>query len=720
MAHLPSLVKPSDRQHRQKHDPSQLQSQTQFRPDSLIKPRALDLNASLQTKVYRHDTAQTGHVPNTQPTLIQANVPSATTHSSTSPTSKTRSTTANHISPKLLPSSDLLPPPPPSNGTNHAEQFVALRDNNRSINHGTESAKPLVDRLSENINSTLYAQTRRGSAINGRLIPIDLNASIYSQPSKLRIKSTPPSSSINPTKEKVQDFLGNSIDSTDLLGKSDAFQVMKANLRFSAQSSIPDAFSFKKPVRARLSFSTHGSDIHHFLNLSHTSLTDHDTKPENVSHILEPIDFKENSSQSSDIAMQSIIDPEQSFLEGSIIVDSQHTKSKRQNFHPMPHLYQEPATYTPDNSNTIAMYGLDTSQPLEKSYTPAKSFANSRRCSIDIKMAKLPINPQSCSNPTHCTLRALDNESDKFSNNQINASDLLKDLSHTTLKKREVKETASTIKQIMVRSSRGSVQFHKGFYEKFGSQSKLQQSIVQSNTQQTMPSSTIDLYEFKQLQPSKSKSRRKSVLYRHLWRIVAACMKLGWRLACIYSGISQRIQSTQEAPLIEASSLSYMLRDMKSEIDPTLSDKVKELIEVYQRTRSQISLVNLERLLSIRLRSFARFSLNQRYQFIEIMYLEKFPMDKLLVKEGHISMAFYFILHGQVEIFKIKDGLKYRINVLNTGDSFGDRTMNLLNDRRTACVGTTTYTELLRINKSDFFKVVLLLDFVEQILIFMS
>ena len=42
---------------------------------------------------------------------------------------------------------------------------------------------------------------------------------------------------------------------------------------------------------------------------------------------------------------------------------------------------------------------------------------------------------------------------------------------------------------------------------------------------------------------------------------------------------------------------------------------------------------------------------------------------------------------------------------MNAGASFGDRTMNLLNDKRTACVGSTMDVELLSIAKADFFDV---------------
>ena len=42
---------------------------------------------------------------------------------------------------------------------------------------------------------------------------------------------------------------------------------------------------------------------------------------------------------------------------------------------------------------------------------------------------------------------------------------------------------------------------------------------------------------------------------------------------------------------------------------------------------------------------------------------------------------------------------------MGAGASFGDRTMNMLNDKRTASVASTGDVELLKIDKTDFFDV---------------
>nr|KAJ3418547.1 hypothetical protein HK105_008178 [Polyrhizophydium stewartii] len=78
---------------------------------------------------------------------------------------------------------------------------------------------------------------------------------------------------------------------------------------------------------------------------------------------------------------------------------------------------------------------------------------------------------------------------------------------------------------------------------------------------------------------------------------------------------------------------------------------------------------------------------------------------KVIVFEGHVSSAFYFILSGKVEIFKGRDDTKIRLNVMGKGTSFGDRTMSVLNDKLTASVATIEMTELLQIDKRDFMSI---------------
>jgi CRP-like cAMP-binding protein len=96
------------------------------------------------------------------------------------------------------------------------------------------------------------------------------------------------------------------------------------------------------------------------------------------------------------------------------------------------------------------------------------------------------------------------------------------------------------------------------------------------------------------------------------------------------------------------------------------------------------------RVLGFGLKSFTRFSTTQKVfyhltpkmQFCKVMTFKSFPKGRLLVHEGDASTCFCFLLSGQCEVFKIKDGFKHILCMINAGDCFGERSMLHLNDKR--------------------------------------
>ena len=147
------------------------------------------------------------------------------------------------------------------------------------------------------------------------------------------------------------------------------------------------------------------------------------------------------------------------------------------------------------------------------------------------------------------------------------------------------------------------------------------------------------------------------------WRRQYNHFVLGIRFAKFQRFLTDKIMKARRAPVIDSDGLANLIRFHKGQGDIGFTVKVKELLEPddpLHRTHEGIE--TLERILSIRLRSFARFTLNQRLQFCSIMHYESLTPETLIVKEGHVSYAFYFILSGQVEIFKIKDDMRYRVS----------------------------------------------------------
>ncbi|KAI8925291.1 hypothetical protein BC831DRAFT_277077 [Entophlyctis helioformis] len=187
------------------------------------------------------------------------------------------------------------------------------------------------------------------------------------------------------------------------------------------------------------------------------------------------------------------------------------------------------------------------------------------------------------------------------------------------------------------------------------------------------------------------------------WRLVYIAILSGQIVKHVFKDIVNECMNLQYAPQGQNNdTMLFMLKNHHAKADASLTAKVVELL---RGERLEKDIETLERLLTIRVKAMQRFSMDQRLKFCKIMQYESFPANSLIVKEGHVSKAFYFMLSGQVEIFKLKDGLKYRLNALNAGESFGDRTMNLLNDKRTASVATTVESEFLKIDKSDFFDI---------------
>ena len=111
----------------------------------------------------------------------------------------------------------------------------------------------------------------------------------------------------------------------------------------------------------------------------------------------------------------------------------------------------------------------------------------------------------------------------------------------------------------------------------------------------------------------------------------------------------------------------------------------------------------LETILSATVRSFHNFTMAQRPLLCDVIHLERHPPGKMIIKEGHTSNAFYFILSGRLEILKKFNEKLTRVNMLGAGASFGLLTLSTGgNDKRTATVATMEYTELLRVDRKDY------------------
>ncbi|KAL2917589.1 hypothetical protein HK105_202875 [Polyrhizophydium stewartii] len=127
-----------------------------------------------------------------------------------------------------------------------------------------------------------------------------------------------------------------------------------------------------------------------------------------------------------------------------------------------------------------------------------------------------------------------------------------------------------------------------------------------------------------------------------------------------------------------------------------VTERLVSLIFERDHYGSKKAVDSIELILSAHIKSFARYPYQQRRNFCQLLE------GKLIVMEGHHANSFYFVLSGKLEIFKGWNDAKYRLNIISQGEGFGDRTMNVLHDKRTASVTTIDNTELLRIEKQDY------------------
>ncbi|KAJ3157511.1 hypothetical protein HK101_001407 [Irineochytrium annulatum] len=108
----------------------------------------------------------------------------------------------------------------------------------------------------------------------------------------------------------------------------------------------------------------------------------------------------------------------------------------------------------------------------------------------------------------------------------------------------------------------------------------------------------------------------------------------------------------------------------------------------------------LQRLTST-LPAFAKYTPEMRRALSGVVRYGAYAKGRVIVRQGHEALNFYFILSGQVEVQKEIDSENYGLTTLEPGDSFGE--LALLNDvRRAATIVTTKDAELLWVNKEDF------------------
>ncbi|XP_060593908.1 uncharacterized protein LOC132748342 [Ruditapes philippinarum] len=100
-------------------------------------------------------------------------------------------------------------------------------------------------------------------------------------------------------------------------------------------------------------------------------------------------------------------------------------------------------------------------------------------------------------------------------------------------------------------------------------------------------------------------------------------------------------------------------------------------------------------------KSIAEYPVKMQRLIAQRSWIESFDIKRVIVREGHVPMCFYFILSGSAIVSAMDDGVPKTIMFLNRGDSFGDVAI-LNNARRETTVISREKIELLCMTDTDF------------------
>ncbi|KAJ3256555.1 hypothetical protein HK103_005298 [Boothiomyces macroporosus] len=191
---------------------------------------------------------------------------------------------------------------------------------------------------------------------------------------------------------------------------------------------------------------------------------------------------------------------------------------------------------------------------------------------------------------------------------------------------------------------------------------------------------------------SKVKTRNLEKHIRKRWFFLYRTQQFAVRLSKAYRSITTSNYSRlTQLPILDAGTLTYMLKTQIVEPSEAYIHQIEASLKEPAFKRSPETVSNLEKVLSLRMPDFARYSSNERNFFCQAMQLEKYPKGTILMKENNPATNFYFLLSGQVEVFKFDNGYKLRVQTTNIGklDKSGKeyrRTRAAVKDSKKECM----------------------------------
>ncbi|KAL7748561.1 hypothetical protein RI367_005972 [Sorochytrium milnesiophthora] len=161
--------------------------------------------------------------------------------------------------------------------------------------------------------------------------------------------------------------------------------------------------------------------------------------------------------------------------------------------------------------------------------------------------------------------------------------------------------------------------------------------------------------------------------------------------------------TTSDPGAVGGTAVAFRLSDFLARSSFKIDDVVRDVLNKPREHYTADDVALIEKVTS-RMPAFAKYSAAVRKKLCGRMQYEVFGKGRVLIREGYEATSFYFILNGQVQVYKMENGAKVALNELGPGDSFGELAL-LRNSQRTASIACTMRSTFFRVDKDDFLEV---------------
>ncbi|KAK6172581.1 hypothetical protein SNE40_016208 [Patella caerulea] len=212
----------------------------------------------------------------------------------------------------------------------------------------------------------------------------------------------------------------------------------------------------------------------------------------------------------------------------------------------------------------------------------------------------------------------------------------------------------------------------------------------------------------------------KIIIIIHLWlRMLLNNDKCNWEKELkSFVDIAVGIEENQQPELMQKAGLSFDKSYFKTNKQISLSSEVRKTLTTRASARTPEMLKQV--LLGLQsLQSLGEYPIQTQEKLCQVAWYQKVPSRKAIVRQGHPSECFYFVLGGTAFVKKIVEDpdtgepISTTVAKLTKGQSFGEVGL-IFNNNRTATVESASEMEMLVVGKADFYQIFMNTDDPEQ------